>query len=140
MLGAAAAACSPYVQRGATLYSEGRYVEAAEVFELTEHRLASSPPTVRAEYALFRGLTFLRLDDLRDARPWLNYASAMERTRPGTLPPARLALLARGWAELERRGGDKAAAPADPSRVAAADAGGLTRPGGGTNGRRSVGP
>jgi hypothetical protein len=134
-----ATACSPYVQRGAALYREGRYVEAAEVFELTEHRLASSPPSVRAEYALFRGLTFLRLDDLRDARPWLNYASAMERTRPGTLPPARLALLARGWAELERRWGNERAAP-DPSRVAAADAGGLSRPGGGTNGRRSVVP
>jgi hypothetical protein len=37
-----AGACSPYVNRGETLYREGRYIEAAEVFELTETKLKAS--------------------------------------------------------------------------------------------------
>src|SRR6187455_3108361 len=36
--------CSSYVKRGSTLYTDGRYIEAAEVFERTEARLADSTP------------------------------------------------------------------------------------------------
>src|ERR1700753_3923130 len=77
-------ACSPYVRRGEALYHEGRYVEAAEVFELTEENLPGSDASVRGEYCLYRGLTFLRLDDLASAREWLARADKLEHRTPGT--------------------------------------------------------
>ncbi len=100
---AAATACSPYVRRGEALYHEGRYVEAAEVFELTEENLPQSSPEVRAEYSLYRGLTFLRLDDLASARMWLNHASEMAHKDPSMFTTVQRAALARGRAEVEQR-------------------------------------
>jgi len=100
---ALACACSPYVRRGEVLYHEGRYVEAAEVFELTEQNLDDSTPAVRAEYCLYRGLTFLRLDDLASARVWLSHAARLEQKDPGRLSTVQRALLARGRSELDQR-------------------------------------
>src|SRR5882724_11145696 len=74
-----------YVQRGADLYGEGRYVEADEVFERSEPRLARAAPEDRAAYAAYRGATFVALGDLRHAKHWLSVASELERTHPGTL-------------------------------------------------------
>ncbi len=133
--------CSPYVDRGETLYREGRYVEAAEVFELTEQRLASSSPSVRAEYGLFRGMTFLRLDDLTSARRWLGYAGALEQNDPELFEGTKLALLERAWAELDQR--SRAVPPnvGDPPRLATeepASTGLVAGPA--ANGRRAVAP
>ena len=100
---AMASAWSPYVRRGEVLYHEGRYVEAAEVFELTEQNLAESGPAVRAEYCLYRGLTFLRLDDLASARVWLGHATRLEQKNPGMLSTVQQSLLARGRSELDQR-------------------------------------
>ena len=97
------AACSPYVRRGEALYHEGRYIEAAEVFELTEENLPQSSPQVCAEYSLYRGLTYLRLDDLANARAWLNHASQMAQKEPSTFTAVQRAALARGRAEVEQR-------------------------------------
>lgn len=97
----AGGACSPYVTRGSSLYQDGRYIEAAEVFERTEYRLHESSPRVQAEYGLYRGLTFLRLGDLASAREWLSFAYTVERKNPGTLSTDEVALLDRGWVDLE---------------------------------------
>ena len=138
-LAVASGGCSPYVDRGEALYREGRYVEAAEVFELTEQRLAASPAPVQAEYGLFRGLTFLRLDDLRSARQWLGYASAVEQRNPGLLESSQRSLLERGWSELEQRSRSLPVANEPTERVAATDpSGGSHAVGPSTNGHRSV--
>lgn len=106
----AVSACGTPSQRGAALYGEGRYIEAAEVFERTEKRLPESSSTERAEYGLYRGLTFLRLDDLRGARQWLSYTSSVERNNPG-LSEAEQRALRHGWAELERRSREQTDGP-----------------------------
>jgi tetratricopeptide (TPR) repeat protein len=96
-------ACSGYVKRGSSLYADGRYIEAAEVFERTEYRLPESSPRERAEYGVYRGMTLLVLGDLRGAERWLKYAYDVERHAPGTLREDRRALLDRGWFELGQR-------------------------------------
>ena len=97
------AGCETHVRRGSTLYGDGRYVEAAEVFEQTEYRLANFTPRERAEYGLYRGMTLLVLGDLPNARRWLTYAYEVERVVPGALRVDRRALLDRGWFELGQR-------------------------------------
>lgn len=96
--------CSGYVKRGTALYADGRYIEAAEVFERTEHRLNESNPKQQAEYGLYRGLTLLVLGDTGGARRWLSYAYQVERANPGILRGNRRSLLDRGWVELQSRG------------------------------------
>jgi hypothetical protein len=95
--------CGNYVQRAGTLYADGRYIEAAEVFERTEHRLAEYTPKERSEYGLYRGMTLLVLGDLKHAHRWLAYAYEVERAHPGSLRSDRRALLDRGWFELGQR-------------------------------------
>jgi tetratricopeptide (TPR) repeat protein len=132
--------CSPYVNRGETLYREGRYIEAAEVFELTEARLKASPIEVRAEYGLYRGLTYLRLDDLRNAHVWLTYATTVEKKTPGQLTSDERTLLDRAWKELADRTRDRGFKNVEPERVASTDPATGARLGTSTtpNGRRSV--
>jgi tetratricopeptide (TPR) repeat protein len=103
VLGLAACGCETHVRRGSALYADGRYVEAAEVFERTEYRLPQYSPRERAEYGLYRGMTLLVLGDLPSARHWLSYAYDVERTIPGALRSDRRALLDRGWFELGQR-------------------------------------
>ena len=95
--------CETHVRRGTTLYADGRYVEAAEVFERTEYRLTEYTPRERAEYGLYRGMTLLVLGDLPNSRRWLTYAYEVERVAPGALRSDRRALLDRGWFELGQR-------------------------------------
>ncbi len=96
-------ACGGSVRRGATLYADGRYIEAAEVFERTEYRLRNASTRERAEYGLYRGMTMLVLGDLRNAHRWLTYAYEIERYDSGSLSSDRRALLDRGWYELGQR-------------------------------------
>ena len=92
-----------YVQRGADLYGEGRYVEAAEVFERSEPRLGRAPIRERAAYAAYRGANFVALGDLRHADLWLTVASAIERKKPGTLSGDERSFLDGAWRALNRR-------------------------------------
>jgi hypothetical protein len=92
-----------YVTRGADLYSDGRYVEAAEVFERTQQRLASSDPDEQARYGLYRGATLFVLGDFAHAQSWLTYAYDVERSHPGSLPSDERAFLDRVWIALEAR-------------------------------------
>jgi hypothetical protein len=82
-----------YVSRGATLYGDGRYVEAAEVFERTENRLATSSASERARFGLYRGATFLKLGDGVHAARWLGYARSVVSSDPGALGADETALL-----------------------------------------------
>ena len=113
-------ACTSYVKRGSDLYADGRYVEAAEVFERTEGRLPDSTPRQKAEYGLYRGLTLLVLGDLPNAHRWLVYAYEVERVHPGSLRPNRRALLDRGWYELGTHMHSSPPPPAQPGTALAA--------------------
>jgi len=92
-----------YVQRGADLYGEGRFVEADEVFERSEPRVARAPLGQRAAYAAYRGATFVALGDLAHAHHWLSMASEIERTQPGTLRTEEKAFLDTAWRALTNR-------------------------------------
>jgi hypothetical protein len=82
-----------FVARGTALYDDGRYVEAAEVFERTEQRLAQSPSDERARFGLYRGATFLKLGDAPHAAHWLGYARSVVTSDPNALNADELALL-----------------------------------------------
>jgi hypothetical protein len=82
-----------YVSRGTDLYSDGRYVEAAEVFERTEARLAESSSGERARFGLYRGATFLKLGDAVHAARWLGYARSVVTQHPDALGSSDAALL-----------------------------------------------
>ncbi len=107
-------ACEGYVRRGSALYADGRYIEAAEVFERTEDRLTASSRREQAEYGLYRGMTLLVLGDVENARRWLAYAYEIERKNPGTLRPDRRTLLDRGWFELDHRSQREDRDPREP--------------------------
>lgn len=82
-----------FVTRGAALYDDGRYVEAAEVFERTEQRLKQSPSDERARFGLYRGATFLKLGDAVHAVRWLGYARSIVKSDPDALDTDEHALL-----------------------------------------------
>jgi len=81
------AGCTSSVQRGAEFYTQHRYIDAAQVFEHCEPQLPSWEEGARAEYALYRGATFLALGNRAGARHWLQgaqrgwtYLSPSDRT------------------------------------------------------------
>jgi hypothetical protein len=89
-----ASACGGhFVARGADLYDDGRYVEAAEVFERTEQRLAQSRSDERARFGLYRGATFLKLGDATHAARWLGYARSIVKSEPNALDADEHAML-----------------------------------------------
>ncbi len=112
VLGASVTACfvalsgcsaNHYVQRGADLYGEGRFVEADEVFERSEPRVAAAPLEQRAAYAAYRGATFIALGDLRHAQQWLDVAAQIEREHPDTLRTSERAFLDGAFRALASR-------------------------------------
>lgn len=115
-----AACTSGHVKRGALLYSEGRYIEAAEVFEQTEYLLEDSDTRERAEYAAYRGLTLLGLGDLRQAHRWMAYAYQIEALHPGSLRPEERERLDQGWSDLGERMQRTPELPTSPGTALAA--------------------
>ena len=99
-----------FVTRGTALYEAAHYVEAAEVFERTEERLASSSNNERARFGLYRGATFLKLGDTAHAARWLGYARSVVKTDPDALGGDDLTLLDASLKALGR------AAPTEPER------------------------
>ena len=93
-------ACSGHVQRGQTLYGDGQYVAAAEVFEQTEPRLEEEQPRKQCEYGVYRGLTLMALGDLHGAETWLAYAEQIVSQNPSAQTPELAALLQRGRTQL----------------------------------------
>lgn len=111
LLAVGATACGQhYVARGADLYGDGHYIEAAEVFERTESRLADSSPTEQARFGLYRGATYLKLGDAAHAARWLGYARSVVTQDPSALGEHELSLLD---ASLERLAQTNASPP-DP--------------------------
>lgn len=82
-----------FVARGSALYGDGHYVEAAEVFEKTEPRLATSSNSERARFGVYRGATFIKLGDVEHAARWLGYARSIVKTDSDALDAGDLALL-----------------------------------------------
>lgn len=99
-----------FVTRGTALYEDAHYVEAAEVFEQTEDRLAHCSNDERARFGLYRGATFLKLGDTAHAARWLGYARSIVKLDPDSLDSDDLALLGASLKVLGR------AAPAQPER------------------------
>jgi hypothetical protein len=85
--------CTYYLGRGGDLYSEGRYIEAAHVLEMSEPRLETATVAEQAEYGLYRGAALWRLGDLDGARYWLDYCQKREATKPDTLSTRERKLL-----------------------------------------------
>ncbi len=111
---------SGYVKRGVALYAEGRYIEAADVFEKTEYMLEDSDERDRAEYAAYRGLTLLGLGDLRQAQRWMAYAYQVEKSHPGSLRAVERDKLDSGWGELGERMQRQPELPSTPGTALAA--------------------
>ncbi len=106
-----ASACGGrFVTRGTTLYESAHYVEAAEVFERTEARLANASNSERARFGLYRGATFLKLGDTAHATRWLGYSRSVVKSDPDALGSDELALLDASLKALGR------ASPAAPER------------------------
>jgi hypothetical protein len=83
------------IQRGRDLYSDGRYVEAAEVFERDEERIEGASLEDRAEYGLYRGATFYALGDLEHAQRWLSFSYDVSRSNRDALSEEQQRLLVR---------------------------------------------
>jgi hypothetical protein len=108
-----------YVNRGADLYAGGRYIEAAEVFERTETRLASSSPPERCRYGLYRGATLLALGDGPRAENWLHYSSQILQTEPDALSEEEHTMLTHALrVSASQRGAAPALPPHDGTTVA----------------------
>lgn len=100
---------SHFVARGSALYGDGHYVEAAEVFEQTEGRLAQSSNSERARFGVYRGANFLKLGDVQHAARWLGYARTIVRVDNDALDADELTLLDNSLRALE-------VVPAAPTR------------------------
>jgi len=118
------AACAGPVTRGGTLYTEGRYVDAASVLESAEREVVTASPSERATYGLYRGMTLLALGDLRGAERWLSVARRLQARDAEVLSPSESELLDAGERAVlrarERRAAEHRAATA-PSSVAAVE-------------------
>lgn len=101
-----------YVNRGADLYAGGRYIEAAEVFERTETRLATSSTPERCRYGLYRGATLLALGDGTRAETWLHYSSQILQADPDALSEEEHVMLAQA---LRVSAAQRGASPALPA-------------------------
>jgi tetratricopeptide (TPR) repeat protein len=96
VLGSASVACgAESFQRGRELYSDGRYVEAAEVFERNEEGVEGASLSERAEYGLYRGATFYALGDFEHAQRWLSLSYDLSRSNPDVLSDDQQRFLAR---------------------------------------------
>jgi tetratricopeptide (TPR) repeat protein len=91
------------LNRGANYYSEGRYIDAAQLFEHTESALASYDPAERARYGLYRGATLLRLGDVAEAQRWLSYAAQMAARNRHALTASEAVSLREALSEAKPR-------------------------------------
>jgi hypothetical protein len=81
----ALAGCAGPLAAGEAAFDKGHYPEAKQLFAAIEGQAASWPEAERAEYALYRGLTFTALGDRARSTVWLDEAKALEDARAGTL-------------------------------------------------------
>ncbi len=89
---------------------QGRYIDAAQVFEHTEAELGRYDDEERARYGFYRGATLLALGDPEDGRHWLEYGSAAG----SPLSPAERSALIEGVPPATREKLREALRPAPP--------------------------
>ena len=77
--------CGGALAEGESEFKKGRYPEAKQTLASLERDSRSWNDAKRAEYALYRGLTFEALGDRAQAGVWLREAKAIEEVRPGSL-------------------------------------------------------
>jgi hypothetical protein len=87
-LAVSALGCGGALAQGERQFDQGRYSDAKRTFAGIESASRRWDRRQRAEYALYRGLTFDALGDVLRALAWLREAQAGEGARPGTLRPA----------------------------------------------------
>lgn len=80
-------ACGGVLARAEAQFDAGQYPTAKQIFASVEAEAARWPLARRAEYALYRGLTFDALGDEAQAAVWLRRAAAIELSHPGALSP-----------------------------------------------------
>jgi tetratricopeptide (TPR) repeat protein len=78
-------ACGAPLARAEAAFSAGRYPEAKQTLLALEADSAAWSDAQRAEYALYRGLTYSALGDRDQAGVWLREARAIEYTHPRSL-------------------------------------------------------
>ncbi len=81
----AAIGCASPISRGRAQFVEGRYPDAKETWASLEIESRGWDDARRAEYALYRGLTYAALGDRDQAGIWLREARAIENAHPGSL-------------------------------------------------------
>lgn len=84
-LAAGVSACGGPLDEGKWLFDAGRYPQAKQELASLEGESASWDGARRAEYALYRGLTYGALGDWARAERWLAIAKAIEDARPRSL-------------------------------------------------------
>jgi hypothetical protein len=112
-------ACASNNDRGRVLFAEGRFIEAAEVFEHSELQLRELEPQEQTRYGLYRGMTLLRLGDLDGAAKWLHYARTAEAKLNRALGNREHTALKQAWILLDRARAQETESP-DPLRGALA--------------------
>ena len=89
-------ACGGALSEGESQFEKGRYPEAKQTFAAIEADSRTWDDAKRAEYALFRGLTYGALGDRAQAGVWLREAKAIEDEHPGSLSHADVQRLKTG--------------------------------------------
>ncbi len=77
--------CGGPLVEGESLFKRARYPEAKEALAQLEGESMGWDSARRAEYALYRGLTFTALGDRGRAGYWLAEARGIEDEHPGSL-------------------------------------------------------
>jgi hypothetical protein len=80
--------CGGALAEGEADFRQAQYPAAKQAFAALEVEMRSGDDATRAEYALYRGLTFAALGDLSRAVLWLREAKALEDARGGALRAA----------------------------------------------------
>jgi hypothetical protein len=86
-LAVSALGCGGALAHGERQFDQGRYSDAERTFAAIELASCRWDRRQRAEYALYRGLTYDALGDVPRALAWLREAQAGEAASPGTLRP-----------------------------------------------------
>jgi hypothetical protein len=107
------------LNRGANYYSEGRYIDAAQLFEHTEPELRSYDVAQRARYGLYRGATLLQLGDTGEAQRWLLFSYQLAAREPGALSPSERVTLREALSSARaRQASSHDVSPSDPLPLA----------------------
>ena len=80
-----AVGCAGPLGEGEAQFRKGRYPEAKQTLAKLEGESRDWADAERAEYALYRGLTFAALGDRGAAAVWLRKATLFEEAHPGAL-------------------------------------------------------